>query len=305
MTDAAIIDKFLDALLAERNASPHTIAAYRQDLEQASAFCQQHHVTLRQAPETVLKEFLAAEAKRHTARTQARRLSALRQFYKFLVSEGVRADQPARALTSPKLGQALPKSLPEDIVARLLAAAASEPHHNGVRLVAMLELLYATGMRVSELVSLPLRALNSTKSAVLVRGKGRKERLIPLGEIARDAVARWLVARRAGLLPKQESPYMFPSARAASGHMTRQRFFQLIKTVGRTAGIDPQQLSPHVLRHAFATHLLDRGADLRSVQQLLGHSNLATTQIYTAVATQRLTAAVTQHHPLAQRKSTS
>lgn len=295
MTDSAWIDRFLDALMAERNASPRTLAAYRQDLEQAAAFFKRSGVALGQADEEQIKKLLAAVAKTKSKSTQARLLSALRQFYKFLLSEKLRRDNPTRLMRSPKQGRNLPKTMTENHVTDLLAAAAQR---HDARLTAMLEILYATGLRVSELVSLPLRAFNSTKNTLIVRGKGNKERMVPLGEPAIVALRAWLTARKK---TKTESSYLFPS-RSGAGHLTRQRFFQLIKAVGLDAGLSPEHLSPHVLRHAFATHLLDHGADLRSVQQLLGHSSITTTQIYTAVSTRRLTEAVAKHHPLARRK---
>lgn len=249
---------------------------------------------------------------RHLApRTLARRLSAMRQFFRFLVSDGTRADDPTAGLDPPRLGRPLPKILSEAEVARLIAAAAGWPDEEGARLRALLELLYATGLRVSELVGLPLAAAQRDPRFLLVRGKGGKERVVPLSAPARQALAAYLECR-GRFLPQNRRPrtkladtktarWLFPS-RGADGHLTRQRCGQLLKELALAAGLDPARLSPHVLRHAFASHLLDHGADLRSVQQMLGHADIATTQIYTHVQSERLRRLVETAHPLARRK---
>jgi integrase/recombinase XerD len=233
-------------------------------------------------------------------RTAARRLSALRQFHRFLNGEGVRPDDPTAALDSPRQGRPLPKYLSEAEVDALLVASRARPGPDGVRLVALLELLYATGLRVSELVGLPLAAIARDRRLLSVRGKGNKERLVPLSEPAREALAAWLPLRQAALGPGSMSRWLFPS-RSRQGHLTRHRFGQLLKELAIAAGLDPAKVSPHVLRHAFATHLLAHGADLRSVQRLLGHADISTTQIYTHVLEDRLRALVHEHHPLAKQ----
>jgi integrase/recombinase XerD len=232
-------------------------------------------------------------------------LSALRQFYRFLFAEGLRADDPTAKIDSPRQGRALPKILSEDEVGRLLAGAHAAPGVEGLRLAALLELLYATGLRVSELVSLPAGAVARDPRVLIVRGKGGKERMIPLSAPAREALGRYRAAlrapaRRAGRPARgHESKWLFPS-RGRSGHLTRQRVAQRLKALAAEVGIDPAKVSPHVLRHAFASHLLDHGADLRSVQKMLGHADISTTQIYTHVLNARLKSLVHEHHPLSR-----
>jgi len=233
-------------------------------------------------------------------RTTARRLSALRQFHKFLFAEGVRPDDPTTQLDSPRLGRPLPKILDEAEVAMLIAAARRRDGAEGKRLICFVELLYATGLRVSELVALPLSRLREERF-LLIAGKGGKERLVPLSVPARAALSEYAAVRGEFLAEGAASRYLFPS-RGAEGHLTRRRCGQLLKELAIEAGIDPARVSPHVLRHAFASHLLDHGADLRSVQQMLGHADIATTQIYTHVQGERLRALVETHHPLARRK---
>ena len=243
-------------------------------------------------------------------RTAARRVSCLRQFYRFLFTENVREDDPTSVLDAPKQGHTLPKYLTEAEVEALLAAACTLPRRSA-RATALLELLYATGLRVSELVSLPLAAIRPGQP-LIVRGKGSKERMIPVGTVARDAVEAYLAVRAADIPAAAQavgkrgartpaSPWLFPG-RGKSGHMTREGFAQLLKDIAVTAGIAPSRVSPHVLRHSFATHLLANGADLRSLQQMLGHADISTTQIYTHVLEERLRRLVTEHHPLANLK---
>jgi integrase/recombinase XerD len=230
--------------------------------------------------------------------TAARRLSALRQFFRFLYAEGLRADDPCGILDSPRRGRALPKILQEDEVDRLLAAAAARPGPEGCRLNALVELCYATGMRVSELVGLPLAAVARDPRVLIVRGKGDKERMVPLGDSARRAIRSYLAARDRFVGKTDVSPWLFPGR--AGQHLTRHRFAQLLKELAGEAGIDHRRVSPHVLRHAFASHLLHHGADLRAVQQMLGHADISTTQIYTHVLDERLRRLVAEHHPLAK-----
>jgi integrase/recombinase XerD len=301
MITAAPIEGFLDMLLAERNAAANTRAAYQRDLQDAANYLlTKRKQDLLSANEDDLRAYLQSLG-RTAPRTQARRLSALRQFYKFLCSEGRRSEDPTRNLDAPKLPRNLPKYLSEPEVVALLDCVARYPGLEGVRLKAMLELLYAAGLRVTELVSLPLTALLFERGLVQVRGKGGKERMVPLGDPAVVALREWLLTRKKWLGEQRSSAYVFPSPRAWHKPITRQRFFQLIKDVAVGAGLDPQRLSPHVLRHAFATHLLEHGADLRSVQTMLGHADIATTQIYTHVATDRLAKTVAEHHPLARK----
>lgn len=298
---ALYVDSFLDMMLAERGASENTRAAYAGDLADVARFLSERKTSLEKAGEDDLRAYIRSlHAK--AARTQARKLSAVRQFFRFLVSENVRTDDPSSAIDAPKLGRALPKYLSEAEVAGLFDVLLSMRGSDGARLRALLEILYAAGLRVSELVGLPVTAVSLERGVVHVRGKGGKERTVPLGDPAVTAVKEWLVTRNSFLGKKRSSPFLFPSLSAKSGYLTRQRFFQLLKELGVHAGIDKERLSPHVLRHAFATHLIERGADLRSVQTMLGHADIATTQIYTHVAAERLSRTVLDHHPLSGRK---
>jgi integrase/recombinase XerD len=295
-----LIESFLSMLLAERGAALNTRLAYRRDLEDTAGFLGAKKTCLREASEEDLKAYLKSLGK-DSPKTQARRLSALRQFYKFLASEKIRDENPTRSIDAPKSGRSLPKYLSEDEVLALLKIVAKARDADSARLKALIELLYATGLRVSELVGLPLGALSFEKKIVRVTGKGNKERLVPLGDPAIEAIQKWMEFRKASL-GKRISPFLFPSASSKTGFITRQRFFQLLKETGRASGLDPKRLSPHVLRHAFATHLLEHGADLRSVQTMLGHADIATTQIYTHVATNRLSKLVAAKHPLAKAR---
>ena len=296
------LEAFLEMLAAERGAARLTLAAYRNDLDDLAGFLAARGAPLQEAEAPALHDYLAALTKRRLApRTLARRLSAMRQFFRFLVSDGARADDPTAGLDPPRLGRPLPKTLGEAEVGRLIETAAAWPNEEGVRLRALLELLYGAGLRVSELVGLPLAAAQRDPRFLLVRGKGGKERIVPLSPPARQALARYLECRSRFLPRKAASRWLFPS-RGAEGHLTRQRVAQLLKELALGAGLDPASLSPHVLRHAFASHLLDHGADLRSVQQMLGHADIATTQIYAHVQSERLRRLVETAHPLARRK---
>jgi integrase/recombinase XerD len=286
-------------LMAERNASANTIEAYGRDIKDA-ADALRDHGDLADASVEVLRSYLESLGRQKLKpATAARRLSALRQYFKFLVTEGLRADDPTAALDAPKRGRPLPKVLSESEVTAMIDVVAREDKAAALRLGALIELIYGSGLRVSELVSLPLAAAKRDQPFLVVRGKGAKERLVPLGEAARQALTAYLAVRDK-FLPRsvKASPWLFPS-RGGSGHLTRQRLGQLLKDAAVKAGIDPERVSPHVLRHAFATHLLDRGADLRALQKMLGHADIATTQIYTHVATGRLAALVAEAHPLA------
>jgi integrase/recombinase XerD len=301
------LEAFLEMLAAERGAARLTLAAYRNDLLDLAGFLAPRGTALEAADAVALHDYLAAMTTRQLApRTLARRLSAMRQFFRFLVGDGSRADDPSSGLDTPQLGRPLPKILGEGEVGDLIAAAAAWPNEEGARLRCLIELLYATGLRVSELVALPLAAAQRDPRFLLVRGKGGKERVVPLSAPARQRLAEF-IACRARFLPQDRraaaamARWLFPS-RGESGHLTRQRCGQLLKELALAAGLDPARLSPHVLRHAFASHLLDHGADLRSVQQMLGHADIATTQIYTHVQGERLRRLVESAHPLARRK---
>lgn len=293
------VESFLEMLAAERGASPNTLEAYNRDLTNLAGFLGAKPVE--DAESDDLRGYLARQSERGmAARTLARRLSALRQFYRFLYAEGLRQDNPTTAIDSPRQGRSLPKVLDEAEVERLLAAARARQGPDGLRLRALIEVLYATGLRISELVTLPLSAIARDPRVLIVRGKGGKERMIPLGEAARAALAEYRAARRGFLKARQDSPWLFPS-RSRGGHLTRHRVAQLLKELAVEAGLQPSKVSPHVLRHAFASHLLDHGADLRSVQQMLGHADISTTQIYTHVLNERLKSLVAEHHPLARK----
>ncbi|NJC42176.1 integrase/recombinase XerD [Brevundimonas alba] len=292
------IEAFLEMMAVERDASPHTLSAYGRDLADAETALTGG---LMQADETAVESWYAGLGARGLSpATQSRRRSAVRQFYRFALGEGWRQDDPSRRLDAPKQGRSLPKVLSRDEVERLLAAASARDGAAGLRLVALVELAYASGLRVSELLALRVEAVRRDPAFLIVRGKGGKERLAPLNASAREAVKAWLVARDAARPEKAaDSPWLFPSA-SAKGHLTPRRFAQLLDQAAIDAAVDPARVSPHVLRHAFATHLLEGGADLRVVQTLLGHADIATTQIYTHVATDRLAQVVRDKHPLAR-----
>ncbi len=300
LADTRELDLFLEMMAAERGASPLTLAAYRSDLIDCMRFAQRRTTALQDVDAELLGCYLTYQVERGLASsTMARKLAAIRQLFAFLYSEGIRPDNPAAALDSPRRARRLPKLLSEQQVDELLSAAGEHDGHEGDRLLAMLEVLYATGMRVSELVGLPLSAFRSEERFLLVRGKGNKERIVPLSDPARKAVIKYLAVRERFLREGEESLFLFPS-RGRSGHLTRQRFHQLLKALAAECGLPLASVSPHVLRHAFATHLLSRGADLRSVQKMLGHADISTTQIYTHVLEARMKALVQTHHPLSK-----
>lgn len=298
MSDGALIEAFLEMLSAERGARANTLDAYARDLEDART---EMRGGLRNANAAAIERYVAGMAKRGlSAATARRRISALRQFYRFLLSDNVRSDDPTSRLDAPKRARTLPKTLSLEEIERLIAAAET------ARDKALIELMYGAGLRVSELVSLPLRAAPKPgQEHMIIEGKGGKERLVALGRPALAALALHLEAR-AGALPRAEKQrekaqrWLFPSASAADGKLTRRRVGQILEAASAKAGIDPARVSPHVLRHAFATHLVEGGADLRTVQTLLGHADIATTQIYTHVAEGRLRTLVETKHPLAR-----
>jgi integrase/recombinase XerD len=299
------IEAFLEMLAAERNASRHTLRAYNRDIEDFSEFLAGRGLNAATADTESVRAYLASMARRGlTPRTSARRLSALRQFHRFLIAENIRSDDPLSAIDGPRLGRPLPKTLSEEEMQALIAAASALPDIERVRMITILEVLYAAGLRVSELASLPIAAVAREGRFLTVRGKGNKERLVPLSEPARTAIDAWRLMRATQLPEGKTSPFLFPS-RGKGGHITPSRIAQLLKELAPAAGIDPSRLSPHVLRHAFASHLVDHGADLRSVQQMLGHADIATTQIYTHVARERLQRLVEKSHPLAGRAARS
>lgn len=300
-------EAFLEMMAAERGAAANTLAAYRRDLEDVSAFLARRGDSLETAAPEAVEAYLASLAGRGlSAATTARRRAALRQFYRFALGEGWRKDDPSRRLEAPRQGRPLPKVLTREEMDRLIAAASARDGPAGLRLAAMVEILYAAGLRVSELLALPLAALQADPAWLIVKGKGGKERLAPLGEAAREAVRAYLpvrgtfLARRSGK-EARPNPWLFPS-RSASGRLTARRLAQLLGEAAAACGIDPARVSPHVLRHAFATHLLEGGADLRVVQTLLGHADIATTQIYTHVTQDRLREVLESKHPLARRR---
>jgi integrase/recombinase XerD len=287
--DKALIDRYIDMLAAERGASRNTLIAYRTDLERASATLAGLADADAEALRTLGESWIALAPS-----TVARKLSALRGFYAFLEAEGGRADNPAEALARPGLRRPLPKILSHEEIGRLFhvveeRASGEHPPAQNVRMVALMELLYGSGLRATELVSLPRNAVHPDRPFLILRGKGGKERLVPVSDRARAAVARWAVRVPAGGL------WLFPSGRS---HLSRVRLFQLVRELGAAAGIEAERLSPHVLRHAFATHLLSGGADLRALQTMLGHADIGTTQIYTHVDGAHLVELVNRRHPL-------
>lgn len=295
------LEAFLEMLAAERGASANTLEAYRRDLVDLRTQLAAHHANLATATADDLRGyFKMLEAEGLSAATAARRLSAIKQLYRFLVAEGFRADDPASLIDAPRRRRPLPKLIAENDIDQLLAAAQAWPDAEGVRLTALLEIAYATGLRVSELVGLPWPLVDGGGDCLVVKGKGAKERLVPLGRAGRAALLAYLDVRGQFVGEGRTSPWLFPS-RGEGGHLTRQRFGQLLKELAARAGLDPKKLSPHVLRHAFASHLLAHGADLRAVQAMLGHADISTTQIYTHVLAERLRQLVAAHHPLAQQ----
>ena len=308
--DAARIESFLEMMSAERGAATNTLTSYDHDLNDLRDFLRGRETPLSDATTADLSAYLGyLSTQGFAASSQARRLSSMRQFYKFLYSEGLRGDDPTGILDAPKKGRALPKTMSVADVTKLLAQAAQEAETEGpgqlsrIRMHLLLELLYATGMRVSELVSLPVKVLRQEGRFLMIRGKGNKDRMVLLSRAAIDAMEKYERARKT-LAPKEkgtpESPWLFPS-NGKEGHVPRQVFARDLKDIAIRAGLTPSAISPHVMRHAFASHLLQNGADLRAVQELLGHSDISTTQIYTHVLEERLQELVQTHHPLAKQ----
>lgn len=288
--DAHLIDRFLEMMAAEAGAARNTLIAYQSDLLSASSLLEGRLASAAHHDLQRLSEAWAGLARS----SLARKLASVRRFFGFLVDEGFRNDDPASALARPQARRALPKVLSHEDVERLFAEVdrrmqASTGRVQAIRLSALLELLYGSGLRATELVSLDIRAIGSDRPFAILRGKGGKERLVPVSDRARLAVSKWLEVRPTG------SNWLFPSGKS---HLSRVRLFQIIKDVSAEAGIPPERISPHVLRHAFATHLLEGGADLRALQTMLGHSDIATTEIYTRVDSRRLVELVERTHPL-------
>ena len=301
------ISTFLEAQAADLNAARNTLLAYGRDLQDFLAWVSRKGLEFQTLPRAAVEDYLVAcDADGLSKATRARRLSSIRQLFRFANEEGWRSDNPALRITGPGASKSLPKTLSQDEVGRLLDAARTKGRTEGDRLrnCALVELLYATGMRVSELVGLPVAAVRGDPRMILVRGKGDKERMVPLSAPARTALAAWLVqrdcdeaaARKAG---KPALKALFPGP-GVEGHLTRQHFYLLIKEIAVLGGVDPAKVTPHTLRHAFATHLLAGGADLRVIQTLLGHADVATTEIYTHVLDEQLKTLVLTHHPLSK-----
>ncbi len=314
--DSARLESFLEMMSAERGAAANTLASYERDLTDLREFLGSRRQSLTEAATSDLSAYLThLSAQGFAATSQARRLSSMRQFYRFLYSEGLRSDDPTGIIDAPKKGVALPKTMSVADVNRLLGLAAQEAATEGpgqlarIRMHLLLELLYATGMRVSELVSLPVKVLRQEGRFLMIRGKGNKDRMVLLSRTAIEAMEKYEAARKAlasekGKTTKKaeatDSPWLFPS-NSKEGYLPRQVFARDLKDIAIRAGLHPSAVSPHVLRHAFASHLLQNGADLRAVQELLGHSDISTTQIYTHVLEERLQELVQTHHPLAKQ----
>ena len=295
------VEQFLEMLIAERGASSNTCTSYLNDINNFGKFLSDAETSLEDATTDNVRSYL-----RHRSEvgannlTISRNLSVLRQFFKFLQSENVRLDNPALNVDGPKVSRPLPKVISEDDVEALLKAAYKLQTAEGIRLTCLLEIAYASGLRVTELVSLPIDSLSYTSETLLILGKGGKERLVPLTSSAMNAILAYEKVRGDFLKGNKTSKFLFPS-RSKQGYLTRRRLGQLLKELAIQAGLDPTIISPHILRHAFASHLLNRGADLRSLQKMLGHSDISTTQIYTHVQKERLHAVISSYHPMAKK----
>ena len=300
-----LVDSFLEMIIAERGATKNTVEAYSHDLLVFTAHLQDRKESVIGASNETIRKYLAKLTKNGlSTSTQARHLSALRQFYRFLQSDDRRLDNPCENVDSPKAIRPLPKTLSQKEVTKLITTARSSTSPEGMRTLCIVELLYSTGLRISELASLRLSALVHSRRLLRVLGKGGKERMVPLGEPATEALNNYVTVRPSFVRTPLEIDWLFPS-RGSEGHLTRRRISQILKTLSLSANIEPHKVSPHVLRHAFASHLLENGADLRSVQLMLGHADISTTQIYTHVLQSRLNNFVLQHHPLGKNHARS
>lgn len=304
--ETATLEQFLEMMAAERGASRNTLDAYRRDIADFLDFAKRKKLPLATVERSHVETFMAGLNQAGLSpRTAARKLSSLKQFFEFLYTEKLRSDNPAATLEAPKLARQLPNTLQPEHINALLKAAAKDDSPKGLRLFAMLELMYGAGLRVSELVSLRTTALQlkgkSVAEFILITGKGNKERMVPVSSKAREALSDYLAAREELLKEGETSPWLFPGSNGKA--MTRHNFALLLKALAIKANLDPSLISPHTLRHSFASHLLEGGADLRVIQELLGHSDISTTQIYTHVAGAQLKKLVNEKHPLARKKS--
>ena len=295
-----LIAGFSETITAERGAAANTVAAYERDLNDLGLFLDSKRLTFENAGPKDLRAYMVFTAQKGMSeKTQARRLSALREFYKYLYTEKIRKDNPSEALDSPRMKRALPKYLSEKEINDLFDAVAQITQKSkAVRMRALLEILYASGLRVSELVTLPANVANIRENVLVVRGKGSKDRMVPLTDAAKQALRDWIPEREKTLPKGRESRWLFPSA-GKTGHLTRESFFLELKELAVKAGLPAERVSPHVIRHSFASHLVAHDADLRTVQQMLGHADIATTQIYTHILDDRLKSTVEKSHPMA------
>lgn len=305
---------FLEWLASARNAAHNTVQAYKRDLVHLQTYLDERDVQIAKATSNDLNAYITDMAQGNntprgaaSARTIARRLSAMRQFFQYMIGEGQREDDPTSTIESPKQKRVLPKLLTEDEVMQLIGTAQKKPKPEGKRLVALLEILYSSGLRVSELVGLRLSSLSEDFRTITLVGKGGRERALPVSEPARRAIKSYLDVRDHFIIPGRKAlqeEWVFPSRSSDTGYLTRQRFAQILKNLAYDADVEEDRVSPHVLRHAFASHLLSRGADLRSIQKMLGHADIATTQVYTNTLNDQLKKIVEDNHPLNEETST-
>ena len=304
-SDTLLLETFLEMVSAERGLSVNTMSAYSRDLQDFFAFLHQRKKSVTDTYEAEIRDYMVQlDSRGMTPTTAARRLSAIRQFFKFLYGDGIRKDDPTTSIDMPKTPKALPKVMSVEEVTALLDEAEKDPSPKGIRLLCLLELLYATGLRVSELMDLPVTAARSEDPFITVVGKGGRERMVPITDKARQVTKSYLPLRDVIVKQGGDSRYLFP-ANGKTGRLTRQVFARSLKELALKVGISPTRVSPHVLRHAFASHLLANGVDLRAVQQMLGHADISTTQIYTHVLEERMMALVQDHHPLAVKRESS
>lgn len=311
------IGNYLEMLASEKGAALNTIAAYDRDLIDVDLFMQSRNTSVDNAKPADIKAYVDTltnktqvkgdRKNKTTPRTVARRISALRQFYKFLISEGVREEDPTSTVESPKQKRTLPKILTEDEMNHLIKVAGAAGTPGSKRLVCLLEMIYSTGLRVSELVSLPFTAYQEDSQFMIVEGKGGRERMVPLTSVAQKSLKSYVDVRQGFVSPEDDgtqAQWLFPSKTSVKGHLTRQRFAQMLKDLSKAADMPMGKVSPHIIRHAFATHLLKNGADLRAVQKMLGHADIATTQIYTHMLDDELNQKVQDRHPMARKTGT-